>query len=115
MASGCPTLAEHHLLPSTLRQHISILCGLESFLTYHKVHTIGLELNISILSKKMKPLQYSVFLGCLGGSAVECLPLAQDMILGPGIESLIGLPAWSLLLSLPMSLSLSVCVSLMNK
>ena len=33
---------------------------------------------------------------------------------GPGIESCIGLPAWSLLLPLPVSLP-SVCVSLMNK
>ena len=32
---------------------------------------------------------------------------------GPGIESHIGLPAWSLLLPLPVSLPLSV--SLMNK
>ena len=54
-------------------------------------------------------------MGCLGGSVVECLPSAQGMILGPGIESHIGLPVWSLLLSLPvslrLSLSLPVCVS----
>ena len=49
--------------------------------------------------------------GCLGGSAVECLPLAQSMIPGSGIESHIGLPAWSLLLPLPMSLLLSLCAS----
>ena len=39
--------------------------------------------------------------GCLGGSAVEHLPS------GPGIESHIGLPAWSVLLPLPVSLPLS--------
>ena len=52
-------------------------------------------------------------LGHLGGSVVEHLPLAQVIILGPGIESLIRLPAGSLLLPLPMCLPL--CVSLMNK
>ena len=31
-------------------------------------------------------------LGRLGDSAVERLPLAQDMILGPGIQSRISLP-----------------------
>ena len=52
-------------------------------------------------------------MGCLGGSAVEPLPLAQGMIPGSRIQSHIGLPAWSLLLPLPMSLPLSP--SLMNK
>ena len=50
-------------------------------------------------------------MGRLGGSAVEHLPLAQGMILGSGIECHIRLLAWSLLLSLPMSLPLCVCVS----
>ena len=49
--------------------------------------------------------------GCLGDSTVEHLPLAQGVIPGPGIESHIGFPAWSLLLPLPMSLPLSVCLS----
>ena len=49
--------------------------------------------------------------GHLSGSVVEHLPLAQDMIQGPGIESLMGLPVGSLLFPLPMSLPLSVCVS----
>ena len=43
--------------------------------------------------------------GHLGGSAVECLPLAQGVSPGPGIESHIGLPAWILLLALPVSAS----------
>ena len=51
--------------------------------------------------------------GHLGGSVFEHLPLAQGMIPGSGIESHIGLPAWSLLLPLPVSLPLSV--PLMNK
>ena len=51
--------------------------------------------------------------GCLGGSVVECLPLAQGVILGLGIESHIRLPARSLLLPLPISLLLSL--SLTNK
>ena len=50
-------------------------------------------------------------MGCLGGSAVEHLPSAQGMIPGSGIESRIGLPARSLLLPLPGSLPLSLCVS----
>ena len=59
----------------------------------------------------------NAIVGRLGGSAVERLPLAQGMILGSGIESRMGLPMGSLLLLLPVSLSLSVCacVSLMNK
>ena len=48
----------------------------------------------------------------MGGSVVEHLLSPQDVILGLGIESCIGLPVRSLLLPLSMSLplSLSVCV-----
>ena len=55
----------------------------------------------------------------LDSSVVKLMPLAQDVVLEsqdlvPGsnsrIQSHVGLPAWSLLLSLPLSL----CVSLMN-
>ena len=49
--------------------------------------------------------------GHLGGSAVERLPLTQVVILGSGIKSYIRLPAGSLLLPLPMSLLLSLCIS----
>ena len=50
-------------------------------------------------------------------------PSAQGVILGPGIESHVRLPAWSLLLPLPvslplslsLSLSLSLCLSWINK
>ena len=45
-----------------------------------------------------------MILGHLGGSAVEHLPLAQSS----EIESHVGLPAWSLLLPLSMSLPLSL-------
>ena len=51
-------------------------------------------------------------MGCLRGSVVECLPSAQGVILGSGIGSHIRLPAWSLLLLLPMSLPLSLSFSL---
>ena len=58
-------------------------------------------------------------MGHLGGSVVEHLPSAQGMIPVSQIESHIGLPAWSLLLPLPVCvsacLSLSYSVSLMNK
>ena len=53
--------------------------------------------------------------GLLGGLAVERLPLAQVWSWSPGIKSHNGLPAGSLLLPLPMSLPLSLSVSLMNK
>ena len=43
----------------------------------------------------------------MGGSVVERLPSAQDMILESRIESHIGLPVRSLLLPLPMFLCLS--------
>ena len=49
--------------------------------------------------------------GRLGGSVVEYLPLTQVWSWSPGIKFHIGLPAWGLLLSLPMSLPLSLCVS----
>ena len=61
-------------------------------------------------------------LGCLGGSAIECLPLAQGMILGswyrvphlaPHREP--ASPSAWVSASLSLSLSLSLCVSLMNK
>ena len=53
--------------------------------------------------------------GPLGGSAVERLPSAQGVTRGPGIES--RMEVWSLLLSLPnfLPLSLSLSVSLVNK
>ena len=46
---------------------------------------------------------------------LEHLPSAQGVILESPDESHIRLLAWSLLLPLPMSLPLSLCVSLMNK
>ena len=61
------------------------------------------------VSSQRHGLQCASHQGCLGGSVVEHLPLAQGVI--PG--SLMGLPTGSLLLPLPMSLPLFV--SLMNK
>ena len=54
------------------------------------------------------------FMGLLGDSAVERLPLAHGVILGLGIEFNIGLLAWSLFLPLS-CVSASLCVSVMNK
>ena len=72
-------------------------------------------LNITTL---LKTLQKKIFTriffwgGCLGGSVVEHLPLAQGMMLGLGIKSCIRLPASDLLLLLlPLSMSLPVRVS----
>ena len=53
--------------------------------------------------------------GRLGASVVEHLHLAQAVIRGLRIESHIRLPAWSLLLPLPMYLLFSLSVSFMNK
>ena len=53
--------------------------------------------------------------GLLGGSAVEHLPSAQDVIPGSGIESSIRLPIRSLLLPLLMSQPLSLGLSWINK
>ena len=50
-------------------------------------------------------------MGRLGGSAVEHLPSAQGVIPEFGIESHIRHLAGSLLLPLPVSLPLSLCVS----
>ena len=49
--------------------------------------------------------------GRLGGSVVEHLPLAQVVILGSSDRVCIRLPAGSLLLPLPVSLPLSLCLS----
>ena len=49
--------------------------------------------------------------GHLGALAVERLPSAQGVILESRIESHVGLPAWSLLLPLSVSLPLSLYVS----
>ena len=54
----------------------------------------------------MTTLKIPMKMGHLDGSEVEHLPFAQVMILG----SHIGFPAWGLLLSLPVSLPLSVCL-----
>ena len=50
-------------------------------------------------------------MGHLGGSVVECLPSAQGVIPGSGIESHIRLLAGGLLLPLPVSLALSLYLS----
>ena len=50
------------------------------------------------------------FWGHLSGSAVEHLPSSQGVILGAVIQSNIGHLAWSILLHLPVSLPLSVCL-----
>ena len=49
--------------------------------------------------------------GRLGGSVVELCLWLRVWSWGPGIKSCIRLPAWSLLLLLPVSLPLSLCVS----
>ena len=49
-------------------------------------------------------------MGCLGGSAVERLPLAKGVIPGSGMEACIGFPAGSLLLPLPVTLPPSLCL-----
>ena len=48
--------------------------------------------------------------GLLGGSAVEGLLSAQGELLESRIEYNVGFPAGSLLLPLPMSLPLSLCL-----
>ena len=56
--------------------------------------------------------------GSLGGAAVWCLPLAQGAILETRDRIPYRAPgAWSLFLPLPVSLplSLSVCVTIINK
>ena len=48
--------------------------------------------------------------GRLGGSVVECLPLVQGMIQGPGIESCIEL-LWGAYFCLCLCLCLFLCLS----
>ena len=55
-------------------------------------------------------------LGSLGGAAVWRLPLAQGAILETRDRIPCQAPsAWSLLLPLPVSLPLSLCVTIINK
>ena len=61
----------------------------------------------------LKFLQEFGILGCLGGSVVEHLPLAQGVFPGLGIESHIGLPHWEEPAS--PSAYVSASLSLMNK
>ena len=56
-----------------------------------------------------------VLLESLGGSVVEHLPLAQVMVPGSWDRVLQRVPAGSLLLPLPVSLPLSLCLSWINK
>ena len=71
---------------------------------------------IRVLSEKSdKICQEHLKPGHLGGSVVKCLPLTQVMILGSWDGVPHQLPAGSLLLPLPMSLPLSLSVSLMNE
>ena len=49
--------------------------------------------------------------GCLGGSVVEHLLLAQGMILGPGSSPAIGFPERSLLLTLTVPVPVPLSVS----
>ena len=61
-------------------------------------------------------LQIRKLKGSLGGAAVWRLPLARGAILETRDRILHWAPgAWSLLLPLPVSLPLSLSVSLMNK
>ena len=78
--------------------------------TFYKTTGWKLQKSMSGHRKGMKP-----FLGSPGGAAVwrRLRPRVQSW--RPGIESHVGLPAWSLLLPLPVSLPLALSVSLMNK
>ena len=55
--------------------------------------------------------KFNTGLGCLGGSAVESLPVAQGVILDSQDRVPHRAPCMELFLSLPMSLPLCVCVS----
>ena len=87
----------------------------KSFSVYHKNEILGYKSNakrarykwrkVEILTKEIKKraaLVVQQFSSCLG-------PRVWPR--GPGVESHIGLPAWSLLLPLPVSLPLSLYVS----
>ena len=94
-------------LPHLKKNHLLWTCTLSpSHKLKHTWGTHGSSLTMQVKTMSM---------GRPGGSAVERLPSAQGVILGPGIESRLGLPAWSLLLPLPVCLPLSQSVSLMNK
>ena len=69
--------------------------------TTRKLHSKGFAFDLN-------PKIRWIFGGDLGDLVVECLPLAQVVI---GMESHVGLPTGSLVLPLPVSLPLSLCVS----
>ena len=78
--------------------------SVEHIVTVFITHMFNLH---SLIHPDDSTVCFKLFIqGRLGGPVVKRLPLAQGMILGSGIESHIGLPAGSLLLPLPVSLSL---------
>ena len=79
--------------------------------TYLSTYTECSSLKPAITVLETKHFKSTSYLGRLGGSVVEPLPLAQGVILRLEIESHIGLPVRSLLFPLYLCLS----VSLMNK
>ena len=69
-------------------------------------------------SKRSQTQKNTLYVGSLGGAAVWRLPLAQGAILETWDRIPRRVPgAWSLLLPLPVSLalSLSLCVTIINK
>ena len=100
--SSSPGLSDKHVQQRRLEQKIS--------------HISPEVITLSGVTLSGRPTLTTLFKiahipGRLGGSAVERLPLARH---DPRVESRIRLPAWSLLLPLPVSLRLSLslfCVS----
>ena len=89
--------------------HLSFCCFLSFRLLPEWTWTGDQRKNISVLIYKVgDPWVAQRFGACLW-------PRARSWV--PGIESRVGLPAWSLLLPLPVSLpvSLSLSLSIMNK
>ena len=106
-------------VPSCTKQAMQNRGGREPEpVTKHEVLIMGSceKFLLQCLDKgEVRVVKSPLCLGCLSGSAVEHLPLAQGVIPDPGIQSLIGIPAGSLLLPLPVSLPHSLCRSRINK
>ena len=98
MADSPPRILTH-LLP------VGVSCARPALIKGGSSHTSRSSLSLSLSLSFFFFLRFYLFgqPGWLSGLAP---PLAQGMILETGIKSYMGLPAWSLLLSLPVSLPL---------
>ena len=81
----------------------------------HQAEMGNNEQRLQAICKPRSRLKSPEGWGSLGGSVVSRLPLAQGTILESRDGSHVRLPAWSLLIPLPVSLPLSLYIYVYHK